>query len=80
MKKDSEVKVEAANDEEEDLTGLCKSPTTKETEVSIGDVVSGKEGMIEKGFDSRERKKSRYLSYPYINWEQKGSSAAETAE
>ncbi|PON34153.1 PWWP domain containing protein [Trema orientale] len=75
MKKDSEVKFEAANDEEEDLTGLCKSPTTKETEVSIGDVVSGKEGMIEKGFDSRERKKSRYLSYPYINWKQKGSSA-----
>ena len=58
-----------------DLTGLCKTPITKGTEVSAGDVVNGKDGMIEKGFDSRERKKSRYLSYPYINWEQKGSSA-----
>ncbi|XP_040988893.1 serine/threonine-protein kinase ATM isoform X2 [Juglans microcarpa x Juglans regia] len=26
----------------------------------------------EKVFESRERKKSRYLSFPYINWEQKG--------
>ncbi|KAF3437027.1 hypothetical protein FNV43_RR19780 [Rhamnella rubrinervis] len=53
-------------------TILHKSPTTNERKASrLGEVVSG----IEKGFDSRERKKSRYLSYPYINLEQKSLPA-----
>lgn len=57
----------------EDLrTSLHKSPTANERNASsVGDVLSG----IEKGFDSRERKKSRYLSYPYINLEQKSLPA-----
>ncbi|XP_062116262.1 serine/threonine-protein kinase ATM [Humulus lupulus] len=73
VKKRSAVKVEDGKDNKKDLTGLCKSTPTKGTEGSVGDF-SGKKGMIEKGFDSRERKKSRYLSYPYVSWEQKGSS------
>ncbi|KAF4352459.1 hypothetical protein F8388_012160 [Cannabis sativa] len=73
MKKKSAVKVEDGKGKKEDLVVLCKSTPTKGTEGSIGDV-SGKKRIIEKGFDSRERKKSRYLSYPYVSWEKKDSS------
>lgn len=71
VEKDSEI--EYGSYEVKDLrTNLLKSHTENERNTSrLGDAVSG----IEKGFDSRERKKSRYLSYPYINWEQKSLSA-----
>lgn len=35
------------------------------------------DGKSQKGFDLRERKKSKYLSYPYVNWEKGFSSEAE---
>ncbi|XP_024175229.1 serine/threonine-protein kinase ATM [Rosa chinensis] len=66
MKRDSEI----------EETSLMISPTVKESKASSvvnGD--GGNEGMIEIGAESRERKKSRYLSYPYINVGQKGLSA-----
>ncbi|KAL5544196.1 hypothetical protein UlMin_007980 [Ulmus minor] len=72
MKKDAEVG--NGGDEVEDPTNLQNSPAT-ETNTCAGNVVSGIEEMSDKGFDLRERKKSRFLSYPYINLEQKGSPA-----
>lgn len=71
--KDSEVEYDSY--EVEDLqTSLRKSPATEERNASnVGNAVSGKQGTDEKGFESRERKKSRYLSYPYINLEHKSS-------
>ena len=67
----------------------CKSNAADKVTVSSGkasklkkrkrakdsEVEGGSKGKIETGFESRERKKSRYLSYPYINWEQKGLPA-----
>lgn len=71
--KDSEIEYDSC--EVEDLqTSLHKSPTTEERSASsVGNAVDGKQGTDEKGFESRERKKSRYLSYPYINLGHKSS-------
>ncbi|KAL6180530.1 hypothetical protein ACLB2K_047192 [Fragaria x ananassa] len=56
-------------------TGLLISPTVKEGNASgIGYGDSGNEGVTETGAESRERKRSRYLSYPYVNLGQIGSS------
>ncbi|XP_057951732.1 uncharacterized protein LOC131146273 [Malania oleifera] len=58
-------------------------PTTKESKVSsLGDGDDGAEGKIEKGFESRERKKSKYLSPPYINisFGRKNSKDSETED
>ncbi|XP_062027544.1 serine/threonine-protein kinase ATM-like [Rosa rugosa] len=66
MKRDSEI----------EETSLVISSTVKESNASsLGNGDGGNEGMIEIGAESRERKKSRYLSYPYVNWGQKGLSA-----
>ncbi|KAK9926881.1 hypothetical protein M0R45_024089 [Rubus argutus] len=75
MKRDSEI--EDGDHHVQSLkTSLMTSPTVKESNASsIGNGDGGIEGMIEIGAESRERKKSRYLSYPYINWGQKGLSA-----
>lgn len=35
------------------------------------------DGKSQKGFELRERRKSKYLSYPYVNWEKGFSSEAE---
>ncbi|KAL6195971.1 hypothetical protein ACLB2K_031588 [Fragaria x ananassa] len=57
-------------------TGLLISPTVKERNASgIGYGDGRNEGVIETGAESRERKRSRYLSYPFINLGQIGSSA-----
>ncbi|KAM5574579.1 hypothetical protein ABKV19_013829 [Rosa sericea] len=46
---------------------------SKASSIVNGD--GGNEGMTEIGAESRERKKSRYLSFPYVNVGQKGLSA-----
>ena len=43
----------------------------------VGDFDDGSKGMSEKRSETRERKKSKYLSFPYINWGPK-SMPAET--
>ena len=55
--------------------GLSRSPTTMENKASnVRDGDSGTGTKSEKGVESRERKKSKYLSPPYINlnWGRKG--------
>ncbi|XP_028948734.2 serine/threonine-protein kinase ATM-like isoform X2 [Malus domestica] len=52
---------------------LRRRKVKRDSDFEYGDV--GNEGMTEKGIESRERKKSRYLSYPYINLRQKGLPA-----
>ncbi|KAK4777752.1 hypothetical protein SAY87_017939 [Trapa incisa] len=57
----------------------CKVRDTNDNKVECPhEPIIGEEGsvlgLIEKGHDSRTRKKSRYLSYPYINLEGKKSS------
>ena len=51
------------------------SKSMKRKREKDSEVEGGSEAKTEKGFESRERKKSRYLSYPYINWGQKGVPA-----
>ncbi|XP_044484441.1 uncharacterized protein LOC123210254 [Mangifera indica] len=65
-KKDSEARngidASAMDSSSKEKEGrLMRSPT-----IADGDDQS--EGKIEKGFELRERKKSKYLSYPYVNW------------
>ncbi|OMO85320.1 Tudor/PWWP/MBT superfamily protein [Corchorus olitorius] len=45
--------------------------------ICVSSVENGSELKNEKCFDLRERKKSKYLSYPYVNWENKGLSETE---
>ncbi|XP_068308167.1 serine/threonine-protein kinase ATM-like isoform X3 [Pyrus communis] len=52
---------------------LRRRKVKRDSDFEYGDV--GNEGMTEKGIESKERKKSRYLSYPYINLGQKGLPA-----
>ncbi|KAK4375655.1 hypothetical protein RND71_006332 [Anisodus tanguticus] len=60
---------------EMELSGSLESPRGMGSMIScsqIGNESAG--GKSEKGFESRERKKSKYLSYPYVNsWGRKNS-------
>ncbi|KAK4370827.1 hypothetical protein RND71_010302 [Anisodus tanguticus] len=60
---------------EMELSGSLESPRETGCMIScshIGNESAG--GKSEKGFESRERKKSKYLSYPYVNsWGRKNS-------
>nr|GMD34589.1 serine/threonine-protein kinase ATM isoform X3 [Ipomoea batatas] len=48
----------------------------RETKISAEKVNKTPKGKHEKSFELRERKKSKYLSYPYVNsWEKKDSAA-----
>ncbi|KAH7550465.1 hypothetical protein ACOSP7_024198 [Xanthoceras sorbifolium] len=50
---------------------LIGSPKNAEAS-SVGNGDEQNEGKSEKGTDFRERRKSKYLSYPYVNWGEKG--------
>ncbi|KAJ4712339.1 Serine/threonine-protein kinase ATM-like [Melia azedarach] len=55
---------------------LLGSPTTAEFS-GVQNVDDQSEVKSDKGFELRERKKSKYLSYPYVNWERGLPSEAE---
>ncbi|XP_044477156.1 serine/threonine-protein kinase ATM isoform X2 [Mangifera indica] len=51
---------------------LMGSPTIAELHtLSVGNGYDWSEGKSKREFELRERKKSKYLSYPYVNWEDK---------
>lgn len=62
---DSEDEV-LRRDENEDLL-MASTGTTESKHSSLETEDGGMEWKIEKSFESRDRKKSKYLSYPYIN-------------
>lgn len=70
-KRDSEAKVEDIARKKE---GVIETGLENE---GVIDTELEKEGAIDIGFNSRERKKSRYLSYPYTNWEQKSAAGMD---
>ncbi|XP_019154442.1 PREDICTED: uncharacterized protein LOC109150898 isoform X2 [Ipomoea nil] len=52
-----------------------------ETKISAEKVKRSPKGKHEKSFELRERKKSKYLSYPYVNsWDKKDSAASGGTE
>ncbi|XP_059299976.1 uncharacterized protein LOC132052452 [Lycium ferocissimum] len=57
------------------LSGSLESPRGMRSMISCSPIANGSAGgNSEKGFESRERKKSKYLSYPYVNsWGRKNS-------
>ncbi|KAF5732153.1 serine/threonine-protein kinase ATM-like [Tripterygium wilfordii] len=63
--------------QEEDLNVTTLASLSKEEEIfssgspNVGNVDAGDDEKSDRGFDLRERKKSKYLSYPYVNWEHK---------
>lgn len=60
---------------EMELSGSLGSPSGMRSMISCSQIVNETAGgKSEKGFESRERKKSKYLSYPYVNsWGRKNS-------
>ncbi|XP_059644259.1 serine/threonine-protein kinase ATM [Cornus florida] len=67
----------------EEMTSLSVSPTKAESKFSVENGDGGIEGKSEKGcYESRERKKSKYLSPPYVKlkWGRKGSPIPEEDE
>ncbi|MCD7448393.1 hypothetical protein HAX54_041546 [Datura stramonium] len=60
---------------EMELSGSLESPRGMRSMISCSPIVNETAGgKSEKGFESRERKKSKYLSYPYVNsWGRKNS-------
>ncbi|KAJ7956239.1 serine/threonine-protein kinase ATM [Quillaja saponaria] len=54
---------------------LSSSITTENTAPSTGNDNDMCRETFDKSSESRERKKSKYLSYPYVNWEHKGFPA-----
>ncbi|KAF5743758.1 hypothetical protein HS088_TW08G00345 [Tripterygium wilfordii] len=64
--------------QEEDLNIATLASLSKEEvnflsgSPNMGNVDAGGDEKSDKGFDLRERKKSKYLSYPYVNWGHKG--------
>ncbi|XP_031277110.1 serine/threonine-protein kinase ATM isoform X1 [Pistacia vera] len=76
-KKDSEARngidASALDSLSKEKEGSLMGPPT------IADEDDRSEGKSEKGFELRERKKSKYLSYPYVNWGDK-SLPSETED
>ncbi|CAN4099309.1 unnamed protein product [Withania somnifera] len=60
---------------EMELSGSLESPRGMRSMISCSQMANEDAGgKFEKGFESRERKKSKYLSYPYVNsWGHKNS-------
>lgn len=53
----------------------------QETNISAENVNKSRKGKHEKSFELRERKKSKYLSYPYVNsWDKKNSTSRGETE
>ncbi|RAL47592.1 hypothetical protein DM860_011330 [Cuscuta australis] len=62
-----------------DAKGSFGNDAKKEEE--LGDIGESSEERDEKSVDLRERKKSKYLSYPYVNsWNKKVSSTSQEGE
>ncbi|GMN45890.1 hypothetical protein TIFTF001_015073 [Ficus carica] len=78
MKRDSEPEVEDDSDKVENVSQeKAGVENIAHEKVGVENIAHEKEGVVDKGFNLRERKKSRYLSYPYTNWEQKGAAGTE---
>ncbi|CAN4100490.1 unnamed protein product [Withania somnifera] len=60
---------------EMELSGSLESPMGMRSMISCSQIANEDAGgKSEKGFESRERRKSKYLSYPYVNsWGRKNS-------
>lgn len=60
---------------EMELSGSLESPRGMRSMISCSQIANEDAGgKSEKGFESRERKKSKYLSYPYVNsWGRRNS-------
>ncbi|XP_009764377.1 serine/threonine-protein kinase ATM [Nicotiana tabacum] len=67
---------------EVEMSGSLESPIGMGSMISCSETANGSAGgKSEKGFESRERKKSKYLSYPYVNsWSRKNSLGQEEDE
>ncbi|XP_009611921.1 serine/threonine-protein kinase ATM [Nicotiana tomentosiformis] len=67
---------------EVEISGSLESPRGMGSMISCSETANGSAGgKSEKGFESRERKKSKYLSYPYVNsWSRKNSLGQEEDE
>ncbi|KAK2663754.1 hypothetical protein Ddye_002328 [Dipteronia dyeriana] len=61
-----------ASQAKQDEGNHVRSPKTAEFS-SVGNGDEQNEGKSEKGTEFRERKKSKYLSYPYVNYGERGS-------
>ncbi|TXG50271.1 hypothetical protein EZV62_022795 [Acer yangbiense] len=61
-----------ASQAKQEESSLVRSPKTAEFS-SVGNGDEQNEGKSEKGTEFRERKKSKYLSYPYVNYGERGS-------